>query len=105
MQNSDALTDPPSEKLPPYTCADALCLAAQDIGGVQLFLALLPPDLRAQVDLLLRAADWRHSGVLVPIHRLQGHVSNVAPALAVKRNGDFVVVVGSQVVRSPLTTS
>ena len=99
--NSAASTDPSTSRadtLVACTCAEALSKATQD--REQLFLALLPRDLQNQVDLLLqRAADWRHNGVLVPIFNLEGCASDYSPpGLAVKRNGDLVVVVGSHMV-------
>lgn len=91
-----------ADRLVACTCAEALSQATQD--SVQLFLALLPRDLRDQVDLLLqRAADWRHNGVLASIFHTESHSSGFSPpGLAVKRNGDSVVVLGSHMVRPRL---
>lgn len=73
LGSTPALNSPPPRlcafrgEVPPLAaiCSAAIAHAAQD--STQLFLSLLPKDLRTQVELLYRAVAWHHTGELVSV--------------------------------------
>lgn len=88
------------------SCDDAIQLAARD--NCSSFLALLPRDVRAEVDRHLLALAWHDSGVLVPIVSLPhgGTLKDDGPEFAVTRNGKLVMALTwtpVRISRTPVT--
>lgn len=72
-------------------CSDAITQAARD--GVQLYLGLLPADLRLLLDGLVRRTAWLASGMLDPLElRLEAATRPDRSEFVVRRNGDRVWV-------------
>ena len=87
----------------PPTCKALVSHAAQD--NTQTYLALLPADVRHQVDLFVRRVEWPHTGLLRTLQLPEGieFIERAAWAATAENEAVLIVVSHSPVVRVVIT--